>query len=490
LKDDMVHDNDSNNQNDIEDYIRHHLSSSSLSMTTRDTDKLVRQVAHVFTCPATQKLMTDHQFHFDRWDLDVETQHGVPCQIMADVVHMETGTELTLTFHWESRAWLCRFFDPVDGKEQWMDPTLYMTEAISQIQDWDATYQHAATERPTNSRQIRRVVQVLLVSSWTLLLFLQPNVKNLSFLSGTSWHRFAQNILVGATFCLTTIANWIRHCPSRFLMLAYGMPWVVQKTVRSPNRHLIKGLTILSNTSRAFHLLGMSVLRVLSILFFTIPATILGHAARYTSTSIRETVEAATFAATPASLLPSHIRSREALPVSSIRPTIPGDFLRNGEGVSLTAVVRAPFLEEFIYRYSIASMFRAASAIVVVVRSGRLLTSRIRLQTPIWGVVSAIVFGLAHMCNHFPTRGSDKDDEAADHEADAQAVGSAITHCTFLVLSSLLVYIPAYQKGGLGASIGAHITWNALVAMEEKGRDALEFLWKRCQTMRTRRCEE
>lgn len=499
---------------DIEDYIRQQLfsiaTSSSTLLDARDKDTIIQQVAHVFMCPATQDMMNDNNaWQFDRWNLELlqvkeadETSSHPCCRIMAEMTHGETGIEATLTFHRERRTWMYCLVDPDDGREFWMDLEVFLSRETALIESTTAGTKRRNYIRATT----QKAVHVLLLSLWCSVLILQPGIHNLSFLSAPSLQLFLQNMRLGASFCLNTVGGWARHHTVSFLLIAYVLPWMVQRVSRHPSPHLVTGLEMVSNASRAFHLLGLALIRMITMVLFHLPATLLEKAARLTSQSLCSMVEAATFTPPRYSLV--HPSSRiEALPVSSIQ-AIGGPTAKNAEtgqsadggngGVSLSAVVQAPFLEEFIYRYSIASMFRAAAKAFAFRSGPRLLTRSSRLlplKTPIWGVISSIVFGMAHMCNHFPAsaaaRSENEDGVYAengneDEEAIADAVGSALVHCSFSILSSLLVYIPAYRLGGLGGSIGAHVAWNAMVVVEEKGRDMFGNVWQRIRWRRRR----
>ncbi|KAG7367852.1 CAAX protease self-immunity-domain containing protein [Nitzschia inconspicua] len=463
-------------------------------------DKVVQHVVHVFTSPTTQDLST-RQWQFDRWDVnldDASTGLDVPCQITANMRHVDTGIEALLTFHWESDTWMYRFVDPHNMQESWIEPQVYL-ERVLQRQWVPATYENGAlTDRtfatgldgktPKRSSKNQRILQIVLLAAWGVLLLVQPDVLNLSFASTSSWKLFVRNMQSGAMICLNTIGAWIRYNTLAFLLIAYVMPLVVERIFQSPSPRLVRGLSTISNISRSFHLLGVIQIRLLRMVLVQLPATLLGNVPRWTSRTICKMVELATFD-TPSFLQRRHIRQKEPMSVSSIQIDSPRDSLEEyrDDVVSLSAVFHAPFLEEFIYRYSIASMFRTAST--VLFRSVRLSpTSRLPLiKMPLWGVVSSVMFGMAHMCNHFPSQpwcddGVQLEEKEGETEADATAVGSAITHCTFSMVSSLLIYIPAYQKGGMGASVGAHIAWNAMVIMEEKVRDVLlrlmQLQWK------------
>ena len=115
-----------------------------------------------------------------------------------------------------------------------------------------------------------------------------------------------------------------------------------------------------------------------------------------------------------------------------------------GSNKWLSSVVRAPLLEELVCR--------------------QLLSILLQLGLPRkpFNFISSVFFGLTHVSNHtdnLPKSFSAiSDKEAICTEAIIPAINQSIACCS----SSILWYTPLFESHGVLASIGAHMTWNAI----------------------------
>jgi len=126
--------------------------------------------------------------------------------------------------------------------------------------------------------------------------------------------------------------------------------------------------------------------------------------------------------------------------------------------------VKAPILEELTYRFAFDRIWNE-----FFFGSYNAPTAR-----PVWGVISSLSFGLAHMGNWLPFRGVNamqfldepRHDDEEENEYKSrlliQAVHISLFHGFCASLSAIFLLLPMYQVGGLTASIVAHMVINAV----------------------------
>jgi len=127
--------------------------------------------------------------------------------------------------------------------------------------------------------------------------------------------------------------------------------------------------------------------------------------------------------------------------------------------------VKAPILEELTYRFAFDKIWNG----LFLFGSYNAPTAR-----PVWGVISSLSFGLAHMGNWLPFRGVNavqfldepRHDDEGENEYKSrlliQAVHVSLLHGFSASLSAIFLLLPMYQVGGLAASIVTHMVTNAI----------------------------
>lgn len=485
---DPSHEENSKITQDLAGYIRHQLtdSQSNANASLEDIEHVVQTIVQVFAATETQNMMQSGQWYLRDWELYSSSaieNETTQSSILADMIHLPTDISLKLTYQFEAECWKYVYHDQ-EGHEHRLDPE----DCIKNILNADHTI-HISWQR------IKHVSTLLLLSTWVSLLLSQQLPYIHAFFGGSTKavRCFVHNIMVGATFCVTTLWCWARYHTIQLLGLSIGMPWLIEKAfLRIPNnKRLVECFFFVSNVAHSCHLFGMVLVNSLSTIFVQLPWHVSRIITSHSGTHLSNFVKFISFQ--KSKNLVTDFRTLSALSVlTDDRSTIPES--RSGEAARSfpwTTLLRAPLVEEFLYRCLIASTWRSLSSAsaTIVFKSGRCQGRLLALQKipcPRWGVISSICFGLTHMCNHFPFDADWEEADMDDPSIGVLAASSALTQCIFSILSSSLIYVPAYQLGGLGASIGAHITWNVIAIADGVTLHTLQYHWNRLCNIRKR----
>ena len=120
---------------------------------------------------------------------------------------------------------------------------------------------------------------------------------------------------------------------------------------------------------------------------------------------------------------------------------------------ALTAIYVAPILEEIMFRFG-CDMF-------CDLKKYRNERSRTRGVTP--ELCFSILFGLTHFSNHIKPAALFVPDLAVAATHLALPLYFALMQGLLTYKCSRLIFFPVYRKHGLMGSIGAHMTWNAVM---------------------------